>query len=83
MRLTRTRIRARARLPVLPIHGNVALQAAQLLMGDDAEVVVAHDFNRALVLRQGVIERDSSWLSPSSSPRWCAARMSLASLISS
>ena len=46
------------RLPVLPVHGRSVLQVGQQLMGDDTEVVVAHDLYSALVLGQGVIEGD-------------------------
>ena len=31
---------------------------AQHLVGDDAEVIVVHDLDRALVLSQGVVEGD-------------------------
>ena len=44
------------RLPVLPIHGSVALQTIQQLLRNDAKLIVAHDLNRALVLGERVIE---------------------------
>ena len=46
------------RFPVLPIHGSVVFQIAQQLVGDDAELVVAHDLDCALVLGQSVIKGD-------------------------
>ena len=46
------------RLAVLPVHGGVALQAVQQLVGDDAQMVVPHRLDRALVLGQGVVEGD-------------------------
>ena len=46
------------RFPVLPIHGSVVFQIAQQLVGDDEELVVAHDLDCALVLGQSVIEGD-------------------------
>ena len=46
------------RRSVLPIHGRVAFQFAQQLMRDDPKLVVPHQLHSALVLGQGVIERD-------------------------
>ena len=43
---------------MLPVHRGVALEAAQQLVRDDTELVVAHNLDRALVLGQGVIEGD-------------------------
>ena len=46
------------RFAVLPVHGGVALQPVQQLKGDDAKLVVPHHLDRALVLGEGVVERD-------------------------
>jgi len=44
------------RLLVLPVHRSIVFQAAQQLVGDQSELVISHDLDRALVLGQGVIE---------------------------
>jgi len=46
------------RLSVHPIDGKVAPQADKKLVRDDAQVLVAHDLNSALVLRESVVECD-------------------------
>ena len=45
-------------LEMLPVHRGVALEAVQQFMGDDAKVIVAHHFHRALVLCQGLVKGD-------------------------
>ena len=52
--MTRTLTRARADSRCLPVHGRIALQPVQQLMGDDAKMVVPHHLDRAPVLGKGV-----------------------------
>ncbi len=41
-----------------PVDGHVAANRLDQLAGDGAELVVAEDLDGALVLREGVVERD-------------------------
>ena len=56
MRLARIRMRARADSRCCQSTEALLFRLLNKFMGNDAKLVVAHHLNRALILRQGIVE---------------------------